>query len=119
MTGYKGAAENRLDAGHQFLGIKGLDDIVIRAQLQPKNLIEDFALGGKHDDGRLRVPADLTADLIAIHARKHQIQKNQIRVKFREGLQGVLSVLFTAGFKTLLVQIQRYELGDIGIIVRR
>ena len=41
---------------------------------KPQNFVKDFALGGQHDDRRARLGADLSADLIAVDARQHQIQ---------------------------------------------
>ena len=76
------AAQHCFDPGYQLLGIKGFDHIVVSAQLQSQDLVEDLALGGKHDDrGRWNVWRISLTDLIAVHAGKHQIQKDQVRVR--------------------------------------
>ena len=45
------AADDRLDAGDQLHHAKGLGHIVVRAALQPLDLVGLLALGGDHDDG--------------------------------------------------------------------
>ncbi len=44
------AAEYGLDPCHQLFGVKGLDDIVVCAQLQSQYLVENFPFGRKHDN---------------------------------------------------------------------
>ena len=60
-----------LDPGHQLLGVEGLYDEIVRTQLQSQNLIKDLSLSGEHNNGYLRSGTNLTADLIAVHSRKH------------------------------------------------
>ncbi len=111
------AAQYRLDPGHQLLGIKGLDNVVVGAQLQAQYLVKDLALGGEHDDGRGGFGPDLPADLIAVDARKHQIQQNQIRLEAVKDRQGFLPVIYNHGFITFFCQIQRDKLCDIGVVI--
>ena len=110
-------SEHGLNPGHQLLGIKGLDDVVVRAQLKAENLIKDFALGGQHDDRRVGLGADLSADLIAVDARQHQIQQNQLGLEGIEDLQGLLAVIYNHGLIAFFGQIQRNQLCNIIIVV--
>ena len=111
------AAQHGLDPGYQLLGVEGLDHVVIGAQLQSQDLIKNFALGGKHDDRHLGGGPQLTAHLVAVDARKHQIQQDQVRLKFREDLQGFLAVIDNIGFVAFFHQIERNQLCDVLIII--
>ena len=111
------AAQHGLDPGYQLLGVEGLDHVVISAQLQSQDLIKNFALGGKHDDRNLGGGPQLTAHLVAVDTRKHQIQQDQVRLKFREDLQGFLAVIDNIGFVAFFHQIERNQLCDVLIVI--
>ena len=71
-----GAAQHRLDPGHQHLGGKGLGDVVVGPQLQSGNDVRVGTLRSSHDDGnvgRVRVVAENAADVEATHVRQHQV----------------------------------------------
>ena len=70
------SAQHRLHARHQLLWFKGLYDIIICAQLQPKHLIKGFALRRQHDNRHTACLSHLCADLIAVHSGEHQIQQD-------------------------------------------
>ena len=72
------AAQYRLGASYKLLGVEGLFNIIISAQLQSQYLVENFTLGGEHDNGNGIFCPYLTAYLITIHSRKHNIQQYQI-----------------------------------------
>lgn len=67
------AAQNRLDSGNHFFGIKRFDDIVIGAQFQSQHFVKDFSFGGKHDNRGAVVFAYFTTHIVAVNARKHNI----------------------------------------------
>ena len=99
-------AEHRLDPGYQFLGVKGLNDIVVRPQLQPQHLVKYLPLGREHDNGEVGLVPDLPADLIAVDAGQHQIQKHQVGLKSFHFFQGFLSVIDNPALVALLRQIE-------------
>ena len=111
------APQHGLYPGHQLLGIKGLDHIVVSPQLKPQHLVKDLALGGEHDNRDLGAGAQLAAHLIAVHAGKHQIKENQVRVEDRENVQRLLAVPHDLRFKAFLCQIQGNELRNVVVIV--
>ncbi|VZQ72664.1 Uncharacterised protein [Escherichia coli] len=47
------AAQDRLDAGKQFLGRKWFGQIVVRSRFQAFNTVAFGAVGGQHDDRNL------------------------------------------------------------------
>lgn len=67
------AAQNCLDSGNHFFGIKRFDDIVIGAQFQSQHFVKDFSFGGKHDNRGAVVFAYFTTHIVAVNARKHNI----------------------------------------------
>ena len=80
------APQNGFDSGNQLFRIEWFDHVVVSAQLQSQHFIKDFALGGEHDDWYLGGASQFPADLIAVDARKHQIQKYQvIMIRFQFG----------------------------------
>ena len=61
--------------------------------------------------------ADLTTYLISVNSRKHQIQKDQIRVKNMELLQGFLAVIYDFSLKAFFCKVESYQLCNIIVIV--
>ena len=110
-------AQHCLDPGHQFLGIKGLDHVVVSPQLQPQDLVKDLALGGQHDNGNLGRGPQLPAHLVSVHAGKHQIKKDNVGIKFGKHPESLLPVIYDQGFITFFYKIERDQLRDIDIIV--
>ena len=51
------APKHRTDAGHQFLWAEWLGQIIIRAQLEPDQLVRLIGASGQHDDGHGSVAA--------------------------------------------------------------
>ena len=111
------APENSLHPGHQLLGVKGLDHIVVGAQLQSQNLVKNLSLGGEHDNGYLGGGAQLPAHLVAVHAGKHQVKENEVWLKDREHLQGLLAVAYNLRLIALLGQIQGDKLRNIFVVI--
>ena len=111
------AAENCFHAGHQLFGIEGLYDIVVGAQLQPKDFVEDFALCGQHDDGHLGAGPKLPADLVAVHAGKHQVEKDQVGFKRMKFPESRLSVPYDFCVIAFFHQVQRDQFSNIRIVV--
>ena len=101
------APEHRLYAGDQLLGIKGFDDIGIRAELEPQDLIKSLSLGREHNDRSIPLRADLPADFISVLSGKHEIEEDQIRLKALEVLESLITVLRDLRFEHFLLQIER------------
>ena len=69
------SADVGLDSGHQLAHGKWLGHVVIRARLQPKDLVGLLFSGGQHDDGhRAAAVTKRRADLKAVHLRQHHVQ---------------------------------------------
>jgi len=111
------SSKHRFHAGYKLLRIKRLNHIIIRAQLQSQNLIENLSLRRKHDNRNLRSLAYFLAYAVAINTRKHQVKQNQIRRKYRKLLQCFLAIRYNQSLLALLYQIQRNQLCNIIVIV--
>ena len=108
--------QNGVDPGDQFLHLKGLDDVVIRAHFKALDPVKDLALGRQHDDGHLAGLPDLGADRPTVHHRQHDVQQDQVRLLFLELLQCLPSVSGNADVKAFLYQIHMDQVGDILIV---
>ena len=70
--------ELRLHFRDQHAGREGLLDIVIRTKAQPPDLVDLRPLCRHHHDRDVKLIAELSTDLKTVHARQHDIQKDQI-----------------------------------------
>ena len=71
--------EQRTDAGQQLPRVKGLREIIIRARVQPLNAVLKRRLCCQHQNRRpTALRAHLPRDLIAVHARHHHVENEQI-----------------------------------------
>ena len=111
------AAEDSLDSCHELLGIEGLLHIIVGAHLKTQNFVEDLAFSGEHDDRRVLAGSDLAADLVAVHARKHEVEQDQVGLEALYGGNCRLAVSYDLGLVAFLHQIETDELSDIGIVV--
>ena len=69
------AAQTRPNARDQLSQAKGLDDVIVRSQLQAQHLVHLFVAGGDHQDRHPAAPRpQLTADVQAAYVRKADIE---------------------------------------------
>ena len=113
------AAKQRPHARHQLVRAERLDDVVVRARVEPEDALGLFAARGQHDDRERRravVEPKGLAHLEAVQPRQHQIQDDEIG----RGLPGCgerpPAVVHDFGAVTGLVQIVRDERGDVGVV---
>ena len=117
VVGDLAAAQHRVDARHQLLHLKGLDDVVVRAHLQTRDAVAHVALGGEHDDRGLGLLADLRAHAPAVEHGEHDIEQHQIRLLLFKLLHGLAAVIGDTDLEALLVQIHTDEIGDIPVVL--
>ena len=105
--GHRHPADVGLHPGQELPVFKGLDDIVVRPQLQAPDLVVLLLPGGEHDDGHGRPGlADLLTHVKAAHPRQHQVQQHQIRVLLQGQLQAGGAVQGFQGIVALLGQVE-------------
>ena len=98
--------ERHADARQQLLDGEGLGHIIVRAHVQPHNLVGHVILGGEHDDGHVVVLADAAAHLDAAQLGQHQIQQYQIAPPGLVLLDGAAPVVRYADVVALVHQFQ-------------
>ena len=111
------AAQHRFDAGHHFLGVKGLDHVVVGTQLQAQHFIKGLALGGEHHHRGVACLADAAAHFQAVHAGHHHVQQHHVGFDLIELFQAFLAVVGHRDLIALLGQVQPQQFADVGIVV--
>src|SRR5690348_11190829 len=71
------ASQDPLYAGNEFVGIKGLDDVVLRILLQGEDLRLARIDGGQDDDRQVRDALDAPAELETVHPRHHHVDDHK------------------------------------------
>ncbi len=73
---------------HQLGETKRLADVVVGARVQPDHEVDFVGPGGQHQHGeRGAMRTNLSADLEAVHARKAEIENQQVEITFERLLQ--------------------------------
>src|SRR5919199_2135689 len=77
-------AQRRFDPGHQLWEAQGLGDVVVRAELEPTNLVGLRTPRGGHDDRHPTEFADTFDHLPAVEARQRDVEHDQVWTPFVE-----------------------------------
>ena len=110
-------AQRRADAGQQFLDLKGLGDIVVRAHVQTRHLVHHRVARRDHDDRRLLGAAQAAQKLHAAHARQHHVQQNKAVVAALGHFQRVAAVHGFVHAVALVDKFQFHEAGQLFLIL--
>jgi hypothetical protein len=108
-------AATGVNARGQFRRRERFRDIVVRARIEPSDLVRLFTAGRQHDDRqrfRDRFTAQLSTDLYAGHFRQHPVEKNDVRRIFVHRHQGFPAVQGHIDLETLPLQIVAQECHD-------
>ena len=89
-----------LHPGHHLTWTKRFRHVIIGAQAQAADLVDIILFGGNHDDGRILDFPEPFADFKSIHARKHEVQDQKIKIFIQGPLQAHISLLLQFYFKT-------------------
>ena len=112
------APQNRFDTGHKLPRIKGLGQVVIRAQFQTEDLIDIFIASCKHQNGNpILQSSQATTDFKAIQFWEHDIQDYQGRLEPFHFFQGDFAVIRRLGVKSLSFEIHPRKLDDGRLII--
>jgi len=76
----RAAPDEGAQTGEQLLQIKGLDDIIIRADVQAADAVLELVAGGQHEDGSFLGFAQTAQDLPAVHLGQHDIEHHAVVV---------------------------------------
>src|SRR5690606_14146057 len=111
------APEVRADAGQQLLDAEGLDEVVVRARVEARDLVLDRVLGGEDDDGRVGGLADAPGDLEAVQDGKHQVEHDEVRVQLPELRETGDAVVAHDRVVVLGLELQVDELRDLLLVL--
>src|SRR5919204_4739130 len=89
---HRGAAQQRAHAAPKLADRERLGDVVVRAELEPDDLVELVVAGREHDDRNLALGAQALADLEAVELGQHQVEHDEVDVLFREACERLLAV---------------------------
>ena len=90
---------------HQLAWTKRLGHIVISPKSESSDLVDIIFFRRYHDDRCILFRTNLTTNLKAIHARKHQIQNHQIKITEKRLIKPCLSIICNLYFKSTQLQI--------------
>ena len=119
IVGLLAGADQSLVAGHvrlhardKFARAEGLCDIVIRTKAETADLVDIVLLGGDHEDRHISVLADPFAHFKSVHARKHQVQDDQVKLLLERSLQALVAPVLYLDFKSAQLQIILFQISD-------
>ena len=72
-----GAAEDALDPGHELARVERLRHVVVRADLEPDDLVDVLVPRGEHEDRDIRGLADATTELDAVAVREVEVEDDE------------------------------------------
>ena len=115
------ARANRLAHGaHQFIEVKGLDNIIVCASFQTSDAVIQFPLGGEHENRNAAGAGISTKFLVngePILARQHEVQHDHIRA-FILGRPHRLNPIFRRRHRQALpLEIEFDQLQDVRLVI--
>ena len=114
------AAQVGLDARHQLARAEGLGDVIVAADFETQHAVHFFgARREKHhrsarQHGGL---ADLAAQLEAVDVGQHDVEHDEIRLAFLQGLQGSLGSAENLGLITVAGKVVVQQRGEFGLVL--
>ena len=95
----------RLQTCNQLTWAERLGHIIIRTKSKSTDLIDVILLRGNHDDRRIFLLTDLSANIETVHLRKHQIQNDQIKILLHGTYKTCITTVLDLHFKPRKLQI--------------
>jgi len=102
-----GTTQKCTDARNEFARRERLDEVVVGAEFQSRNLVLEFAFGGEHDDRHIGCVANGFADLLTRHLRQHQVENHQVESVLAELVESDLAVFGLRDPVALALEVRR------------
>ena len=114
-----GAAQHRVDARDELAGRERLDDVVVRAETQPRDPVGLLATGGEEDHCGAIGACDAQAPhhLEPADPGQHQVEHDELGPLAFGGRERLLAVVGDARVVSRALQVARDDLGDRLLVV--
>ena len=115
----RAASQHRAHPRHEDAGAEGLDDVVVRADLEAGDDVGFLALGGHHHHrhlARFGPLLDAAADFDAADVGQHEVEDHQVRHLALHELDGHLAGADGARIHSLTLAVESDEIRDIGFV---
>ena len=112
------APERGRHSGDELGRVEGLGDVVVGARGEPEDLLGGERLGGQHDDRRVGGPgvvAQPLAHLVAVQARHHHVEQDEVGLEPQRCRQGALAVVLEVDLVTLEGEVDLDVTGDVAV----
>ena len=117
VDGGSGTAEDGVDAGDEFSGAEGFDDVVVGAHLEAGEALGLGGACGEHDDGDVGGLADAAAHLFAGQFGEHEIEDDEVGgVRFERG-ERVRAGGRGGDFVAVLFEVEAYDISDRAFVI--
>jgi hypothetical protein len=114
------SSENGFDPQDKFSRTKRFRHVIVGAQFEANHTIDLLTASRQHEDwytsGRGLLPKS-TADLEAIHIRKHHVENDKVRQLFLNQLQSRATGGCSLNFEASVTQVVADQPDDVGIII--
>ena len=112
------ALEKRADARQQLGDLEGLAQVVVGAGIEPRDNVVGLRARGEHQDRDLEaLLADVTRNVEAVDARKHQVEQHEIHIVRLEQLDRGRTLAGPQDVETCVLELELDEPRDRSIIL--
>src|SRR5712691_8868670 len=118
VSRWSGAPQQRLDARQELEHAERLCDVVVRAQTQPPNLVGFLAARSEDEDGHATsLVAQRAEHAVAVQARQHQIENDQVGPGVPGACQPLGPVLDDQDLVALDLEVVAQTEREIGVVL--
>ena len=78
------SAHDRPNPRQQLAEVKGLDQVIVGAHLQPLDSVRDLVLGREDDHARVLVAPDGLGNLQSVELRHHHVEDHHVRLELTD-----------------------------------
>ena len=111
------AAQRGLDARDHLARVERLRDVVVRAHLQPDDLVDVLGARGEHQHGHARLAADGGADLEPVEAGHHQVEQDEVGIDLAEAVERLAAVGCGDDLVAFVAEVEAQQAHDVGFVV--
>ncbi len=110
-------SQEGLGTRHQLLRVERLGQVIVRADLQPDDLVGDLVAGGQHDDRHLALLPDLLAQGEPVGAGQHDVEDHQVGLDLAEASHRLRPIPHSLHVVPLAGEVQASQLEDVRLVI--